>query len=176
MRDYEKKITSFKNIKAYENKDSGSYSKITDNNILEFEKENNIIIPEDYKDFFLKYRSLDIMKGIGDLGVKYFFNENRFFQIEEIYGFESMTYHFDELIKKKYIFIAQTMIDYPVFMSLNEKDYGYIYWMLESYAHFGEEDNFVEVPNDYEEFDYTITPYTFVAKSFTDFILSLKDC
>lgn len=176
MKEYEKKIESLKYINVYLNEEKSPYGYAKYEDILDFEKENNIILPDDYKNFLFKYQGINIMEGFGDLGVKYFFDEDNFFQIEEIYGFESMTYHFDELIKKKYIFIAQTMMDYPVFMSLNEKDYGYIYWMLESYAHFGEEDNFVEVPHDYEEFDYTITPYTFVAKSFTDFILSLKDC
>lgn len=185
--EYEKHLKKLNYIKLY------LYQEEENNNFIEkkilfWEEENNILLPKDYKNFSIRFNgtSSKISEAKNGTHSNYGFSlgkdysgKDYFFEMSEILNAPIGNAE-DDTGNKNWLSFAETFLDFPLYMSIDKKDYGNIYLLMETRGHFDPEyDTFVEVPANFDwgnvsSDDYSIK-YHLVAKSFTEFILMLED-
>ncbi len=94
-----------------------------------FEKQNNLNLPEQYKEFLIKYNVIDIQETL-------FKKNNREFWIDTFFPFDNNDYlslqniyqNLSEFLENKYFAIANDPGGWKYVISLQNEDYGKIFF------------------------------------------------
>lgn len=163
--EYEKKLNIIANDFGKDHDDSnvGVNNILSEQDILDFEKRQNIKLPDDYKHFLLNYNGV------------YIFKDDRSIRTSEEFEGEDYGLNFEPVLQINTLDDVENSRDLDMFektiyfarpangmfaMSLREEDYGSIYYGCDEWT--------------FNEEDIRMGSIVFLAKSFSEFIEKLE--